>query len=580
MDSLGADSVLRMISFADVSKNLNSGAGFNFRNESYGQIYSILKQCGQHDFLRFSDSSTDLSYTFALKEAPLFHSCGIYFQSRSTSSLVYYDVKARCYLLILKKEDLVNEATLQKKVDEFCAEYEISNARKIYVAIEHGYFTEESAIEDAYTLRKVLPTNMVFNRFFDIKVETKKYALRYSGSAKASYYNLANLFREISVDTGDIDLDVQNAKKVFDAVLQKKEEKVIFYYDFGDEKEVTSNGNVVRVSPKGAVVHALAAYCAVVFGMKFEFNAFGDLEMFHCYRKLISRNYNYLSDYLKFIANPIDCGFRLFDDRIYIYRKDFLALKKNPQKYAVRLQIRGIPFNMETKTLVGKEAFVSEEFLSNLRIVPLQEVFQLNDPDWDVALKNMKELNKVMLEAEKIFIRGGIYEEPLNFTNTVIVQYGNYVYFTWVDKIFGKVPYQAYVYPTGSIVFQDELSLYDLEGLYDFNLVVDGPRILKKLVKAGMVSRENVSYKLPKTASGVIVNGLKANPNRAEKNCNMSIAELGIWYPVTTQFRGGKNAEILKCATNTMARRKFLLTCFGGPHNAIGTTISLVDTIV
>lgn len=115
MDSLGADSVLRMISFADVSKNLNSGAGFNFRNESYGQIYSILKQCGQHDFLRFSDSSTDLSYTFALNEAPLFNSCGIYFQSRSTSSLVYYDVKARCYLLILKKEDLVNEATLQKK---------------------------------------------------------------------------------------------------------------------------------------------------------------------------------------------------------------------------------------------------------------------------------------------------------------------------------------------------------------------------------------------------------------------------------------------------------------------------------
>lgn len=586
------NSIVRMISIAETKEVLEREYKINFRSSTFCQIYAILKHYGQQEFLRFSDQSSDLAHQFKLEAVKLFESCGIFFEKESSDKFTYYDVKNRKYLLILKKEDLVSVENLKTVIAVFCETYDVE-PRNLFVVVEHFYESSVTAAEDAKVLREALPTNLVFNSFFEIKVDVKKYQLQ-GNSTKVEYYNVADLFRDLSVTTEDIDLDVRNAKRVLDRVIQKQHDfdneqkqkekqerkQLVFCCDFGQADGILKSEKSIQISAANSVVYSIAAYCAIEFGMKFELNPFEDRQVFYYYRKLLSRNFNYLSDYLNFVRNPIDCGFRLFDDRIYICCKNFEVLQKYPKKYQVSLQVRGIPFNLDTKSFTSRTTWVSDEWLSELQIVPLQEVFDLDTFDWNRAIENLKQLNKVMADAEKIFIREGIYREPLNVTNTIIVKKGGLTYFTWIDKVKGEVPYLSFLYPTGSVVFQDKLQLHDLVSLYDFKLVLDGRQLLAKFIKKGMVPRNNITYKLPQTASGIVVTDLVASATRASNECGIRVSELGIWYPVTTQFRDGENAQILKCFPNAMARQKFLLTCFGGPHNALGTTISLLNTIV
>ncbi len=544
---------------------------YDFTSKTFEQIYGVLKKYGQDCIILLQDEKNTFSNQIMWSDSSLFDSFGMHFTSVNTP--VGISLNKDVYLLILSEEDMESVASIRNAVFQHRLQFNVDEDAIKYVAIEKAYTELSELDEDNKKLREVLPTATCFNRNFRAKNRVYKQVLRYTDRNNVKYLNLMDFYGNKAFNSVSIGINIGNLLEVLEAIKAKaaelRREKIVafFYCELPDD---ANRGLYLNVTA------SIAAYCSMVYNMKFELSREFWPLVFENYRKMISQRFNFIEDYLEFVRNPIDCGFRIVDDRLYSYIKD----TEDTEGGFVQLNLTSLRFNQASKTLESSQPEVSILTLKDVEVLSLRDLFDLASKDWNSANTGARQLNDVMAQMERIFMEQGRSGRcPLCVNNTLLYRKDGIVRIARVDRILGKVPYVCKSPNNNSISFRDDLELTDLVSLYDFNLFYDTKKWLGLLQSSGVVSK-HLHYQLPSWSRGVVMRSMKSTVGVASANCGVSVAELSLWLKVTDQFRNGDNKATLDYVTLPKARASSLLTCWGGPSAADRVKIKVTGTSV
>lgn len=540
---------------------------YEFQSESYQQVFFILKTFGQENRIEVNCLSDMESQELRLSDSFMFKKFGI--DLRVGKSNRFELLKRRYYLLILSEADLINQETLDVAITAFCSKYEIEEKFIFYVAIDtQKRISNDAEVADIEqmnaVLRRRLPRVTVFNKGFEREHKKSSNTLFFNNNPNVQYINIVSFFKGLSLNSGNNTLNHQNVLKVLTQVLTYKGKKVIFIIE--DDPDV-----ILEHSMQNAI-WGIAAYCTLVHGLRFEFYNYDDERILNAYSRMTSQNYNYLNNYLKMVGNPLDYGFRIFNGRLYHYVKDFNSISREP--YRVLLEMYKIPFDLGKKDFSVMKSSFERDYLDNIEMLSLQDVFNLESNDWQLARVGARELNKVFAKFEKHFAEtSGYLREPLNVTNTLLYQKDGCVFLAQVVSITGSCPYQVLT-STFRTKFHDKLRIADLYSLYDSRLALDSAAYIKLLGQSNALGK-NLHYDFTKSARGVVLDGIAISKDCLEPDCGFTISEIGLWLAISSQFRNNLNREIIDYVTVPRARKLELLTCFGGPHGSMSLEFDL-----
>ena len=101
---------------------------------------------------------------------------------------------------------------------------------------------------------------------------------------------------------------------------------------------------------------------------------------------MLSRDYNYLDVYLNFVKHPLNVGFKITDNRMYLMIRDDNKLQKQKADYTTKVEMLCVPFDKESKAI--KNTVVERKIytLDALKYESLEDCFSLGDDNWDMHL--------------------------------------------------------------------------------------------------------------------------------------------------------------------------------------------------
>lgn len=530
---------------------------FGFPFQKY--IYNLFKNHGQ-DCL-FSLAMEDVGVLNVDRDLRInFERFGVYVNENGMFS---FDKQ---YLLILTEEDMESSESIQNAVSRFKDRY---GKEVCDVVIEKNYSNVAMITSDNTKLRSVLPNVMVFNEGF-YYLENKVSAEHFFKDVE--YCDIFDSFRGYDVFSKDLSFIIKNARSMFEKLQSLKDRKVIF--------ECGSTDNVLISNQSlTPLVSSTAAYCALKYRMLFDFSDKYDTYFLQYGGRFVQKNYNFLDKYLQLMSNPIDCGFRFRDGRAYLYLRNRSLHESQPKKYSISLSVCYLSFDSSRKSFVNHDFQMQYVDLRSIEVMSLENLFGIDSSDWNTALKGMHELNAVYSEFEEAYQESqGVITIPLNVSNTLLFRIGNTVCFGYVFKISGIVPYRVLSLEKGSRDFHDELSLDEVPLIYDFRLALDGVYWEKSVRSrySKICDVTNLHWRLPETAKGIYLESLISVPGHVKEDVGATIAEIGLWSAVSSQYRNVPINDLIRYVTLKHARKINLLTCFGGPHPAITTNIRVV----
>lgn len=531
---------------------------YDLGDATRNQIFLFFDRIGYQDANFFLDSEAKGKIDIA--QLSVYKMFGIY-----TDDTMLVD-EHKNYLLILEPRDLVSESALELAVEQQKERYGCKEFK--FAAIKKNYSSDIGREEDNDLIFQVLSNITVFNRGFAKKTVYAPQKLKFDDKSK--YVNMADLFEELVFDSNVAFLNMQNVCKVYDKMLQYQGKKVIFYCENTDPDGITNKPSCKYV------VTAMAAYFALVYGYRFEFTRAEDRNFLLAARDLLSRDYNYLDEYFNFVKHPLNVGFKITDNRMYLMIRDDNKLQKQKADYTTKVEMLCIPFDKESKAI--KNTVVERKIytLDALKYESLEDCFSLGDDNWEKAKEGVNQLSSVFGMFERLLKKNSLGPiEPLFVNNTILFKEGEEYYLGYVHDLKGKVPYVVVDADYRHKPFQEDIEINRLNNVYDVNLLTDR-HIIAKLVKetkwgGGVIEH----YKLPKYAHGIIFKNLLTRATRLNEDCGATVEELGFWMTTTSQLRLNGAANVLKYISTEQARSSNLLTCFGGPHQSITVDIVL-----
>lgn len=526
--------------------------------------------CVKNQIFRFldkTDSQTanffltgDESGKIDLSQLSVYQLFGIYTEHADIIS------NSKNYLLILEADDLRNESALELAIDQQKLKYGCTVFN--YVVIKKVYSSDVEREDDNSLLFQVLPDVTVFNKGFSKKETRVACTLKFAN--KSRYVNMADLFDGLTFNSSVPSLNILNVGKVFKKMLAYKGEKVIFYCDDLDPAGPT-NASYCKY-----VVTAIAAYLALTQEYHFEFSKADDENFLLSARELLSRDYNYTDCYFDFIKNPLNVGFKMIDQRMYIMIRDDNAIQRNPAEYTTEVSILGVPFDLDTRSIKNTKIERKVYSLDVLDYGSLEQCFSVDSSDWNTAVQGVNELGKLFNTFEKLLKKNSFgVTEPLFLNNTILFREEDEWFIGYVHGLTGKVPYVAVDADYRHKPFKMVCDVSKLNSIYDTNLLTDRNVIARLIKKTNWGGGVIEHYQLPKSSRGIIFKNLLTRANGLKEDCGATVEELGLWSTTTSQLRLNGAASILRYVALESARRSKLLTCFGGPHQAISVNIVL-----
>lgn len=280
---------------------------------------------------------------------------------------------------------------------------------------------------------------------------------------------------------------------------------------------------------------------------------------------LISREYTFLDDYLRKIANPVDVAVKFnLPDAYICVRQGSVA--------PVKLHVYETELNLKTMTLRNKNLRASLYEYHQIETISLIDAAGLN-VEFEQALTNGDKLNKLFAEFEEI-VDSEIHlrdNTALNFTNVLLYKCEDKVFLGYVTNIETSYVYAMKPLMKNYKAFVRKLSLAEYDLLCDVSVFADSDKILKSI--SGMTRLEKCHFDKPRFAMGMLLSTIPTIRQEVTEQSGLSFLDIGIWSTQTSQCRKGAQEILLESFNRALLRQRNFLTVWGGCHPSVLTEL-------
>lgn len=539
------------------------GNNYDISSETYLQICQFYADSShsQKNIYIVNSSSIDCADFIVSAETGTYRNFGIYFSGDIVR-------ENREYILFLDEGSMKSVDDIKSAVQRQKAEFGCDNFR--YCVIEKTYEYSSLREADNEMLREVFPFIVVLNKGFPQLAREEAISVRFPDK---KYFDLSVLFNRNFMCSDIVHKNVSAVKSICEELLATKGIYDIYYLDTG---KMTRYKKANKSNYLG-VYHSIAAYFTIAHNFCFELNRAGEDSVLYNVSKFVSREFNYLDEYLRLVQNPLDFALIKKNSDMYFCMKNHKALKNNPKRYAVTFGVFQADFSLETKTLISNHVESCTYEANVVETVSIADLFQLNSADWTTASDGLRRLDKVLVEFERALNKRVVVSdhESLGITNVLIFKFDGKCKIGYVPGIFGTTPYSVVPVDAAYAPFVEEIDISQYPYLYDLNVAGDSYRFMEAFKKMHFISGDNIHYELPDYAKGIVLSDMRVF-YEALKNCtSATMEEFGIWYPVLRQFRGSNALALFKYVLPVAARESGLLTYYGGPLTLESSEFSL-----
>ena len=547
----------------DVADFLSGDCNENFglADAVFWQLYRFYKGHTQRAIYFVDANDAGHFEDFDMSAVNRYYEYGIRFKSSSGVLST-----KRSYLLIVPESAMVSEQTLvghikkQKSVlgDVF---FKACVIEKDYSSIEEFQVTQ-----DRLLLAKVLPDTFICN--FNEIVSAPEDYVRSERNPSCDYIDVAELFSKFNCFGVDFKNNLLSIQKIVDSILELCNEtkgNVVFFLSKGDDSTLKT-------------FTGIAAFLTVTQHLHFEIpNSYLQLFLFNL-RNFHSRKFNYISDFLKDLVQPLEIAATFQERRAYLCSLNFkrLAEKERTLDYQIFLNVVGAPFDLRKLKVTGSCANHTYS-LNRIEVLDIQKLFGLAEDNLD----NLFRLNTLVETFETSVLRflNHSSEVLLNSSNLLLYRFCGQEYLGFVSFVGGRLPYIFYPVSNGYTSFEVELSIEEYQNLYDVAIFNESDAIIQSFVKNKRILGEKVHYCRCHHFRGALFSFLPTQPVKLDLTCGFSLEELGIWSTQTASLRDDKEIQVMHLLEQDVLRQKKIATFYGGPHPFVSVDFNIENNL-
>lgn len=536
---------------------------YKISNDTYLQIYNFYAD-GQHSqknryVVEFGDY---YKVDVITGDFGVYRRVGIYFSDDVVDS-------RREFILILKPEHLESRVTLE---EEILRQKSVIGCDSFsFLVVEKAYGYRDSKEQDNALIRSVLPDITVMNDGFPRLVRALG---TLSFMEKCRYCDIAPLMNEFFFCTGSSVTNIRHVDKICKAIEETAGKYDLYYCDEGKLSEYNKIGSQSFRGTLGAI----ATYLTFKNGIHFDLTPEQETYVTRNAARIASRDYNYLDDYLRFVRNPLNFGLFIKDDNVYFCVKNVKAMQRATYKYRHTIGIDEVAFDLGSRQITETESTSVSYNLDSIELLSVENVFHLDDRDWEVAYQGLLELDRCLVEFEKILSqKKAIGEsEALGITNILLFRVNGRCRLGYVQTVQGITPYVINPVDSSFSSFGHEFSVQDYPGILDCWIAADSQKWVEAFMRASYISGSNIHYALPRHFRGILFSDIRANSEALGSLGSVcTLEEMGVWYPALVQFRGRYGKQLFDYVIPSAAMNTRLITYYGGPFTVKSPNIIL-----
>ena len=555
---------------------LGNAVDFDLYNSALVQIYLFYKDNSQ-DFVYAFNPGTDIMEVLDVSAGSLYADYGIFFYKDEVVNM-----RARLRLLVVPDAVCGDMVSLNDFIKSSC---EGSLASFTNCIIEHDFASSSSAeIKTIYnTIKSACPKISILNESFlgideiadgiPRKLAKMLEIREYSGELVYTAFDVSDIFAKyvITRDTGD---NIENSLNIIKELRKVHRVNKIFYF-----------GGVANNSVRFLYL-SLAAYLTLSSGFKFYISQNDESKYLGIMRKGVSREYNFLSDYLQIITNIPNFTVSYHDNVPNLFVKDIgrLQAARNSgdyDKFGVTMTVQYAKVDLELRDLVDSVLSQPTRVLyESVEVLRFRDYFNLDSANSVLALSELKSLNTFVRVFDKLIRNNSsaLGVSSLNSSNLLLFRKNGDTYVGYVTMIDGKVPFLAKPFSSNYKFVPMEVETRELPRLYDTRIFFDTDENLTPFLLQYPDFNQNKNYKLSSTFKGCLLQGYSTTPMMVRLDKGLCLSDIGIWSTQTSQLR----TELLESLGKHLSVRALLereyLTFFGGPHpSAISNSQAVVQ---
>lgn len=329
---------------------------------------------------------------------------------------------------------------------------------------------------------------------------------------------------------------------------------------------------------KNVYLH-IAAYLQLMSSINFQIDP-GDRDVFlGIVRDAIDNRYLFCEDFLNHLKNFPDFSISLVNNRCYLYVKNYDKVLQAQSLYEPIITMHSAPIQ-DFKLL--------QDFSKTRTVLPLskrqgikhvRDLCDIGSNNYETAMASLKMLDTFTRQCMRSLIKQKIIAngKKVSVNNMLIYEQGGSYYVGYIVNIDMKLPFFVYPMREGYQPFEVELSLEQLQKLLNPCLFFDAGRYID-FIKSKDKRLGRCTYNYDSTLRGIILHGYGNSTSKFSPNCELTIAEIGMWSRQTSDSRSDR-FDIFASIFNRRAllQTEDFYSYFGLLHPSDSTTLHIHD---
>ncbi|MEY8333099.1 hypothetical protein AALB53_08345 [Lachnospiraceae bacterium 47-T17] len=524
------------------------------------QIYKFYKSHSQDDIylLDISDTDKRISSLVALDSIQIYSLYGIFVNTEYNNNNVL--IERKNHMLIVSEEDLSDKNKFHERIQN---EIETDFDGVIACILEVDYLKDSDRVEAAcdFVLSE-LPDVIFLNaqrKFLSAAIPAAK------RSDKFAYIDVTESVNKYGPQYIDFTKDVSRLLELRNLLLTYKDKKNVVL-------TVSSLDPVLQ-----RVFCCIAVECIVVHKMMFELPREIGRFFWYYMRRLYQKEYCYFDEYLKMLMNPIDIGFMYKstgDGYLCVLENEKLYTNgiRDYSKYVLLCSIISVPFDIGKRCITGTE--VSSINVGPERIITysLRDLYDLGNPDHEIACKNAEEFGKVLCDFEQAILEsqfGFLEKDALHCSNVLLYEFRGKTLLGYVINTTGTYPYRIFPISKGYTSFETEISVSEYTDICDICVLDDANNLIASLLRKRVITGNKWHRDVTSVSRGILLSALPTDRQMLRGECGLTVEEICMWESVSASIRTGRGSFVIDKVPHKILRDKRFLTAFGGPNPMI-----------
>lgn len=474
------------------------------------------------------------------------------------------DTRERRYIMVIKLDDLLDEAHFQETVTERYREFDNSEVGLVFV--DYGsypnlnHLSHDFILQMAAMICNAFPNAIIANSeisLFDVSIESSVPEVRNSTDID-SVVTIEQLQGNKNIYS-QTEIVVSTMLNLID-ILRKSNYTM---FDASKSKIATlfSTGNKAAIS-----YISLMRYNKIVY---FDSNSYN--VMYALSNIMSKQDAMYADEFLNRLENLPDVSVYMTGNEPILVMPD--CKKSFVAKY--RVQILECEMDLNTLKLHGKAQPMS---YSNreIELLSVATLFNLSSADAKIAEDGMNRLKKLMglfmYRCKHILdTNSDMNDILLNISNVIFYRYEGQTFMGYLSYVTAEQHFMAYPVRQKSKPFHIVLDVAK-ESLIDVRMFEDWQTVLAPYVKAGIVRKEKIFFHPQRYIRGLCLYGMQGNYLEMKNSIGLTFEEVGMYSESSWCLR--KSQVILEHVKKDFVD-SYIATPFGGMHPMINTKVKI-----